>query len=143
MDRSEHERIFEEGIEIKAKRLTHPTTTEDAEEAEKLLLEFSEKFWEEAVLTYWVQPYGGPVMYVKIQRRSEADRVHNAYERGELREVCPQLGIYRDVQWCKDERTRMVDPSKRTPPDKLYGSEFVDFLKNFYSNLKPTSSAST
>ena len=133
MDRAEHDLIFEEGIEVKGRRFVCISTVKDVEETERILLEFSKRFGEEAVLTYWVQPYGGPVMHVKIQRRGKADRVHHAYESGELREVCPQLGIYRDIQWCAEEKARIADPSKRTSLEKIYPPETISFLRKFYS----------
>ena len=134
MNSHKHDRIFRRGVELDRGTVkTHPETVGDVLACERLIEKYSAKFHSEAVVAFWVQPFGGPVMYIKVHKKSDADSIHRAYENGEVKDVCPELGVYRDKKWCKSAKARIFDSSLCTRPEKIYPPEFIQFLREFYS----------
>lgn len=136
MNIAQYNKVWNKGIEVDREFLSRPLSISKVNKLEKLINKYSKEFGEEAVIAAWVQPYGGPVLAYKAHTKKEIEQIYEAYKCGKLKTAYPELGIYYDKAWCREERVRIRHPE---PMDKKYPKHFIRFLKNFYSKSSTSS----
>ena len=126
MKRKTHDAIIRRGITLDD-RLFEPFTLSKIERIERILKNYSRRREVSYVAVPLVQPYGGPVMRKVALPEEEVNKVHQSYEKGEIKGVCPSVGRIYNL---KEEKEKIHQDQKSFNPDH-YPQEFISFLEAY------------